>query len=185
MSQRTGKKSAGKAGQSGSALLRQLTENPAIAGLKQRWQALAGREQALLATIGTLLVLALLWWWLLQPAISNWQQARAAKAQWQTNMQRVQAAGKQAAALRDMKSMSSEAVKNAISDSLKLLAGTAQVSWQANTARINLQNTRPDALAQWLSAVRLDALSIPDSSSLTLAEKGWSGTIVLRLPSEP
>lgn len=167
-----------------SGLLQRLTGIPAIVQLRHRWQALAGREQLLLTAIAALLVLALLWWLLLQPAIGNWQNARTAKAKWETGMQRVQQAGKQAASLRNMKSISTEEARNAITGSLKLLAGTGQVTWQADTARVTLSNTRPEALAQWLPAVRLNALSLPASSTLTLTEKGWSGTVVLRLPAE-
>lgn len=164
--------------------LRRLMNSPTITKLGQRWQALAGREQILLATIGVLLVLALLWWLLLQPAIKNWQQAYAGQAKWESNMQRIRTAGKQAATLRGMKSMTGEEAKKAVTDSLKLLAGTGQLAWQADTVRVTLTNTQPEALAQWLSAVRLNALSLPSSSSLTLSKQGWSGTVVLRLPTE-
>lgn len=173
--------SQSQSSESGNGLLSRF---PLLKHWQQRWQALAGREQALLAIVAALAVVSVLWWLLLKPAIANWKNAQQGQAKWESKMQRIQKVGKKAEALRAMKSLSTDDAKVALTESMEMLNGAGQVVWQAGSARVTLQNAQPKLLAQWLSAARLNALSVPTSSSLTLGEQGWTGTVVLRLPAE-
>jgi general secretion pathway protein M len=65
------------------------------------------------------------------------------------------------------------------------LGGTAQLSVLGDRATVTLRNTPPDALAQWLAQVRINARLIPLPPQLTRepGNPGWSGTVVLSGPS--
>ena len=64
------------------------------------------------------------------------------------------------------------------------LAGTAQLQVQGDRATVTLRGTPPDALAQWLAQVRINARLLPLETQLTRdpATSGWNGTVVLSGP---
>jgi general secretion pathway protein M len=61
---------------------------------------------------------------------------------------------------------------------------TAQLSVLGDRATLTLNNTPPDALAQWLSQVRVNARLMPLEAKLNRATEpaAWSGTLVLGGP---
>lgn len=153
--------------------------------LQARWATLAPREQAMVAGAAGVLVLALLWWIALGPALST---LRSAEAQHQildaqlAQMQRLQAQTKAMQALP--KANTEEAIRQLDVTLKQQLGPSYRYSIVGDRATITLTNAPPAALAQWLSQVRTNARAIPGEAKLTRnASGGWDGTLVLALPA--
>ena len=153
--------------------------------LRAKWAALAPREQALVAAAAALVLLALLWWVALAPALAT---LRSAEGQHRTldaqlaHMKRLQA---QARAMQSQPRQGADEsmrqLEAAIRDQLGL---TARYSIAGDRVSVTLTNTPAPVLAQWLSQVRTNARAIPGEARLTRNPAGgWDGTLVLTLPA--
>ena len=157
----------------------------ALKHLQTRWQNVSRREQRLIMLALSVVVLALLWWVALAPALKVLktapQQHLALDAQLQ-HMQQLQA---QAQALRAQPVLSAAQARSALEDSVKLLGAGAKLGVQAERVTLSLKAVAPDALAQWLASVRLNAHLAPLEAHLTRnSTGGWDGTLVLQLPAQ-
>ena len=62
------------------------------------------------------------------------------------------------------------------------MAATAQLTLVGERATLTLKGASADALAQWLTQVRLNARALPaEAHLLHNAAGGWDGTLVLNL----
>ena len=153
--------------------------------LRARWALLAPREQALAAGAVGLVVLALVWWIALAPAIAT---LRAAEAQHRTldaqllHMKRLQAQAKQMQS--QPRQGHDEAMRQLEAAIRQQLGANARYSIAADRVTITLTNTPAPALANWLSQVRTNARAIPGEAKLTRNPAGgWDGTLALTLPA--
>ena len=152
--------------------------------LKARWATLAPREQAMVAGASALVLLALLWWIALAPALSTLRQAaeqhRALDAQLQ-NMQRLQ---QQAKAMQAQPRQSGDEAMRQLEAAIRQQLGvSARYSIAGDRVTVTLANTPAPALAQWLTQVRSNARALPGEARLTRnASGGWDGSLVLTLP---
>jgi general secretion pathway protein M len=153
--------------------------------LRARWAGLAPREQAMVAAAVGLVVLALLWWVALAPALATLRAAdaqhRALDAQLQ-QMRRLQA---QARAMQGQARQSPEESARQLDATIRQQLGvSARQSISGERITITLTNTPAPALAHWLSQVRTNAHAIPGEARLTRNPAGgWDGTLVLTLPA--
>lgn len=161
------------------------------------WKALAPRERNLLRAAGTVVALALLWWLALAPALTTLRTAPARHAALDAQLQRMH--GLQAEALQLQaapRSAPSDAVASLRSALTQRLGTTAQLSLVGDRATITLKGAPADALAQWLTQARSNALAVPVEARLTrstaVAPVGntpaanlprWDGSLVLALPA--
>jgi general secretion pathway protein M len=153
--------------------------------LRARWQALAPREQALVAAAGVLVALALLWWIALGPALGT---LRSAEEQHRTldaqllHMRRLQA---QARAMQSQPRQGQEESLRQLEAAIRQQLGlSARYAIAGDRVTVTLANTPAAALAQWLAQVRTNARAIPGEARLTRnAAGGWDGTLVLTLPA--
>lgn len=158
------------------------------APLQARWEAMAAREKRLMAGALALLVLALLWWMALAPAL---QTLRSAPAQHQTldaQLQHMRGLQAQAQALQSQPTLRKDDALRALESSLKqLLGATAQLAVVGDRATVTLRGAPADALAQWLVQVRVNARAVPAEARLTrrtsTGAPTWDGTLVLTLPA--
>lgn len=158
------------------------------APLQARWEALAVREKRLVTTATALLVLALLWWVALAPALRT---LRSAPAQHQTldaQLQHMRSLQAQAQALQAQPAMRKDDALRALESSMSQLPGTtAQLAVVGDRATVTLRGAPAEALAQWLIQVRINARAVPAEARLTRrAGAGapiWDGTLVLTLPA--
>ncbi|MBK6005320.1 type II secretion system protein M [Ramlibacter ginsenosidimutans] len=149
------------------------------------WNGLAPRERALVAGATGLVLLALLWWVALGPAIST---LRAADAQHRAldaqvaHMQRLQA---QAKAMQSLPRQNpDEAMRQLEAAVRQQLGANARYSNVGDRVTVTLANVPAGALAQWLAQVRTNARAIPGEAHLTRnAGGGWDGSVVLALPA--
>jgi general secretion pathway protein M len=153
--------------------------------LRARWATLATREQALVGAAVGLVVLALLWWIALAPAIATLRSAdaqhRSLDAQLQ-NMRRLQA---QARAMQSQpKQNPDEAMRQLEAAIHGQLGVSARYTVLGDRVSVTLTNTPAAALAQWLTQVRTNARAITSEAKLTRnAAGGWDGSLVLTLPA--
>ena len=164
----------------------------ALAPLRQRWSALAQREQNLLLIAASVVLLALLWWVTLAPALHSLRTAPARHAAAERELQNMLQMQAQAELLRQQPQGNSADASTQLEQSLKTeLGNSAQLQWLGNRAQISLTQTAAPALARWLAQVR-------DNSHASVAEMKlnrilgeaadgaaitrWSGNLLLELP---
>lgn len=164
----------------------------ALAPLRQRWSALAQREQNLLLIAASVVLLALLWWVALAPALHSLRTAPARHAAAERQLQTMLQMQAQAELLRQQPQGNSADASTQLEQSLKTELGTsAQLQWLGNRAQVSLSNAAAPALARWLAQVR-------DNSHASVAEMKlnrnlgegvdsaavtrWSGNLLLDLP---
>jgi general secretion pathway protein M len=168
--------------------------------LRQRWEALAGREQRLMLGAAVLVAAALLWWIALGPALSSLRLAKDQHTQLDAQLQQMQSLKAQATALAAMPKVSVDDARRTLETSLKqTLAPSAQMTMVGNRATVTLKGASPDALAQWLLQARINARAVPAEVRLVKGASAspapgvtpataagnpvrWDGTVVLTLP---
>lgn len=157
----------------------------ALSVMRARWQQIPRREQRLLLAGFAVVVLALLWGGAVSPALkviqSAPQQHQALDAQLQ-QMQRMQV---QVQALRAQPVVTASLARGALESAMRPLGTAGQMVVQAQRVTVTLNSAAPEALAQWLAAVRQNARMVPLEAHLSRnTAGGWSGTLVLQLPAQ-
>lgn len=164
----------------------------ALAPRRQRWRTLAPREQNLLLLAASVVLLALLWWLALAPAVHSLRTAPARHAAAELELQNMLQMQAQAELLRQQPQGNSADARAQLEQSLKTeLGNSAQLQWLGNRAQVSLTNAAAPALARWLGQVR-------DNSHASVAEMKlnrilgeaadgavvtrWSGNLLLDLP---
>lgn len=173
---------------------------------RARWTGLAPRERQALLLAASTLVLALLWWVLLAPALQTLRLAPAQHAALDQQLQRMQRL--QAEALRLQADLPPPAAAGALpraqpdiprslqeSVSQQLGAG-AQLALQGERAQLTLKSVPAHALAGWLTQTRQNLKVGVIEMRLTVAKPAapaqatqarandpqWDGSLVLSLP---
>lgn len=149
---------------------------------------LAPRERRAVILAVWVLGLGLVWWLAVAPALDTLFQAGARHARLDAQLSQMQRMASAAEALRGQNTTvppSRDEVLRTLEVATNGLGGTGQLSVLGDRATVTLRNTPPDALAQWLAQVRINARLIPLQSQLTRepGSAGWSGTVVLSGPS--
>jgi general secretion pathway protein M len=151
-----------------------------------RWATLALREQRWLLLALTLLLLALLWWLALAPALAVRRGAPAQQLALDAQLQSMQRLQAQAKVLQTQPVVSAEAAQKAIQSALIPLGATARLSQQSDRSVVTFTGVRAEALAQWLANVRQNAHAVPAELHLQRnATLTWDGTLVLNLEARP
>ncbi len=171
----------------------------AASSLRERattsWERLAPRERNLVSAAVTLVVVALVWWVAISPALNILKNAPVRHAALDAQLQ-------------DMLKLQSEALK--LQSEPKIDPSQAQASLQAATratlgesaqlrivgdrATVTLKNVPPDTLARWIAQARINARAVVVESRLIRnagagatagagSPAGWDGTITLGLPA--
>ncbi len=158
--------------------------------LRQRWDALAPRERTAVAAAVTLVVLALVWWVLLGPAVQTLRAAEGQHQQIDAQLQTVRRMQAEALALQSQPRMGYDDALRALETSVKQrLGASGQLSVVGERATVTLKAAPADALARWLTQARVNARALPSEARLTrsagvaaTAPATWDGTLVLTLP---
>ena len=130
----------------------------ALAPLQQRWNALAQREQNLVLLAGSLVLLAIVWWFAVAPALHSLRTAPARQAAAESQLQTMLQMQAQAELLRQQPQGNQADIRNLLEQSVKNeLAASAQLQWLGNRAQVTLTNAPAPALARtgtntWLFA---------------------------------
>lgn len=158
-----------------------------LPALQLRWARLASREKNLLRLATVLVLGALLWQWLLAPALVTLRTADAQAKALDTQLAQLQSMQAQAQALQKQPTLGFDDTLRALTAAAKqTLGAAAQLSVAGERARITLQGVPADALAQWLAQARLNARSVPLEARLTRDAAStaiWSGVLFMSLPA--
>ena len=163
----------------------------AAGSLRAAWQRLQARERRLVALAAAVVVLALLWWLGLAPAVRTLRQAGSQRAALQAQAQQMQQLQQEATALKAMPRMTQqEALRALEAATQQRLGDNARLSVVGDRASVTLKNASATGLAQWLTDARVNARSTPvdarlmrGNASAPGAAVTWNGTLSLRLPS--
>jgi len=151
--------------------------------LAQRWNEASAREQSAMKFSATLVLLALLWWIGLQPALSTIKSTRVqmplVRAQYEQMLQ-LQA---QAGALRAQAQQAVPDAKALLQESVSSLEKNARWTALGERATVTFKEVRPADLARWLEQVRLKAHSRVLEMHISQTTGLWSGAVVLQLPA--
>ena len=156
--------------------------------LGARWSQLKPQEQRGIQLATALVVLLLLWLTSVGPNLQQLRTANAKGLALDAQLQQMQSLQTQAQAIQVQPPLSYDDAAQALKQTtVKLLAGTAQLSISGDRATVTLQNAQPQALAQWLTQVRLNARCVPLEAKLLRATATsptlWNGTFTLSLPA--
>ena len=160
--------------------------NAWIEALQARWQAwwpeLAPREQRMVVIAGTLVLLALVWWVALAPALRTLATAPAAHAELDAQLQQMSALQIQAKALQSQPRANREDALRALETSVRQgLGPNAQIQVAGAGAGegvlVTLRATPADGLAQWLAQARGNARAVPREVHLTRTQGGTQAPV--------
>jgi general secretion pathway protein M len=161
----------------------------ALQPLQARWAGLPERERMLVKVAAGLVLAAGLWQLLLAPAWQTLRQAESQARLLDAQLQHMQALQAQAQSLQSQPALGHEAALRALEQATQqVLGGSARLQVAGERASITLQGASPDALAQWLAQVRLNARAVPVETRLARAPgtggaTTWNGVIVMSLPA--
>ena len=148
------------------------------------------RERALLTSLIALVVVALVWWFAIAPALQTYRASSSAHAKLDETLSHMRAMAQEAKQLKATPRPSGSAVQTWLDASVKKL-GKASVSTQGGRTLIQLTGASPEALAAWLAEARQTAQITPAQANLrrSAAAKGsadilWDGTLTFELPSK-
>ena len=150
------------------------------------WSTLALRERWLAGSAAALVLLALLWWVGLQPALGTLRSADAQHRQLDTQLQSMRRLAAEAERLQALpRSRAVDSLKALDLAVKQYLGAAAQLNVVGERATVTVKGAPPLALAQWLAAARSNARAVPVDARLALnaARTGWDGSIVLALPA--
>lgn len=160
---------------------------PLKAALAQR----SPREQRAVRLALWVLGLGLVWWLLLAPALATLRTAPERHAQLDAQLGQMRQMAATAEALRAQQSTQlpgRDQALRALEQATATLGGTGQLAVLGDRATLTLRAVQPDALAQWLSQVRINARVVPVETQLTRSadpasnQTVWNGNLVLAGP---
>ena len=159
--------------------------------LAARWQAyaqrLAPRERSALQLAAWLLGLLLVWSVAIAPAWRVLQSAPERQARLEPQLNTMRALAAEARALQQAESTQApawpERLRALEASSQRLLKDQAQLAPSGEQVTVTLRDAAPEALAQWLQEVRINARLRPTRMQIerggTAAAVRWRGTLVL------
>jgi len=181
-----------------------------LESLEARWQAwwpeLEPREQRMITIGAVLVVLALLWWVALAPALRTLSSAPTEHARLDAQLQQMTSLQAQAKALQSQPRASRDDAVRALETSVRQSFGpNAQMQPAAagEGMTVAVRAAPADTLAQWLAQARSNARAVPREAHLTRSAQGggapasgaaapkgdeparvrWDGTMVMGLPA--
>lgn len=173
--------------------------------LQARWDALEPRERRLAGWAITLVMLALLWWVALAPALRTLALARGEHARLDAQLQQMSTLAAQAKALQGQPKANRDDALRALESSLRQQLGpNAQLTsgGAGEGVTVMLRGTPADVLAPWLAQARGNARALPREAHLARAQASqqapgaaagnaevpasvrWDGTLVMSLPAK-
>lgn len=150
--------------------------------LAARWQTVSGRERQLVLAALALLLLALVWWVGVAPALATLRSAQTQRQLLDAQLQQMQSLQMQAKTLQAQPRIAFDEARRLLEASVKPLGATAQLMLAGERATVTLKGASADAVAQWLMQVRLNVRAVPSDARLVRSASGaWDGTLTLNL----
>ncbi|MDO8767436.1 MAG: type II secretion system protein GspM [Burkholderiaceae bacterium] len=159
--------------------------------LQSYWRQMKPHEKRLLLAASALVLLALLWWSALAPALKTLRLAPEQHRLLDAQIQAMQRMSTEAKALQNQPKLGLEEAQKALQSSVTQRFGnTAQLSIAGERATLTLKNANPQELALWLTQARVNARALPSevklnrsaTASPSASSSGWDGSLVMNLP---
>lgn len=147
------------------------------------WQARAPRERAMVIVAAAAVVLLVLWWLAIAPALATLRAAPAQLDALDVQLQEMQQLAAEARSLRATPPISTEQALAALKAAQERHGEKMRLVLQGDRATITLANLPAAALREWLQEVRTSARVRPIEATLTRSPQGFSGSLVIVLPS--
>ncbi|WP_427913890.1 type II secretion system protein GspM [Ramlibacter sp. MMS24-I3-19] len=153
--------------------------------MSQSWRGLAPREKLLASGAAVVVLVALVWWVLIGPALAVLRTSESQHRELDAQLAHMRALQQQARALQGQPKQGHDESLHALEDAVRQRLGTtARTTVAGDRVTLTLAGTPPDALATWLAEARTNARALPAEARLTRAASGgWDGTLVLTLPA--
>jgi general secretion pathway protein M len=157
-------------------------------GLQASLARLSPREQRAVSIAAWVVGLGLIWWLAVAPAWTTLRQAPERHKQLDAQLGHMRRLAATADGLRGQNTtqpLGRDAAMRALELATNTaLGGTAQLTAQGDRVTITLRGAPPEALAQWLNQVRVNARLVPVQAELkqTAEPAGWTGQLVLAGP---
>ena len=155
-----------------------------LQGGQSFWAVRTRGERMTLGTGLAVVVLALLWWVGLSPALDTLRNSEAQHRALDAQLQIMRSLAAQAASLQALPRIRADESVRALDASTTQLGATAQLLVAGDRATVTLKNVPADTLALWLAQTRNNARVLPLEARLrpNAARNGWDGSVVLGLP---
>lgn len=153
------------------------------APVRARWRALGVRERRGLVIAAWVVGVFLLWALAIAPA---WRTARAAPTQLDqldAQLQQMQRQASEARELRAIPAIGANQAAVALKAASEGLGGAARLQLGGDRATLTLSGANGSQLRDWLAEARGAARARPIEANLTRGPQGYSGTIVVALPT--
>ena len=152
--------------------------------LRQGWRQLGPRERRLTIAAAVLVLLALLWWLLLSPALQTLRHADAQHRALDAQLQQMLAWREQALRLQAQPRQNRDDAVRLLEGSIRGgLGASSRMTLSGDRVTVTMAAVPPDALTQWLTQARINARAVPAEARLQRNAAGqWDGTLVLNLP---
>ena len=148
-----------------------------------RWRALGPRERRGLSIAAWVVGLFVLWALAIAPA---WRTASAAPQQLDqldAQLQAMQRQANEAHELRAIPSIGNTQAAAALKAASEGLGGAGRLQLSGDRATLTLTNVNGAQLREWLAEARSAARARPLEANLTRSPQGYSGSIVVALPT--
>jgi general secretion pathway protein M len=150
---------------------------------RARWQALGSRERRGISIAVWVLGLFLLWALAIAPA---WRTVRAAPAQLDqldAQLQQMQRQANEARELRAIPALATPQAAAALRAATDELGAAGRLQLSGERATLTLTGANGTQLREWLAQARSAARTRPLEANLTRGPAGYSGSIVVALPT--
>ena len=158
---------------------------PALAGwqapLRARWLAMAPRERQLVAAAAAVVLLALVWLLLLQPAWRTLRETPPRLDQLDTQLQHMQRLAAEGRELRNATPVPIPQAAEALKAATDRLGERARLSVQGERAVLTATGLTGEQLRSWLAEARAGARARPVEAQLNRSPQGYNGTLVVAL----
>ena len=146
---------------------------------RQWWAGLARRERRLITAAVTLVMLALLWWVALAPALRTLQLAPVQIDAAEGQLQQMQKLASEARDLRAVTPVPADQAANVLKAATARLGDKGRLSLQGDRAVLTVAGVSSVALRDWLSEARSGARARPIEANLSRGTSGLTGTVVV------
>ena len=148
------------------------------------WAGLAPREKILAGAAAAVVLLALVWWIAVGPALAVLRNSDEQHRALDSQVAHMRALQQQAQALQSQpKQNHDESLRQLEASVRDRLGTTARMVVSGERVSLTLTSTPPEALASWLTQARVNARALPSEARLTRSATGaWDGTLALTLP---
>lgn len=149
------------------------------------WRQLKMSERRLILAAFWLILVALLWWLAIAPALKTIKEAPAQHRAIDKQLQHMRALGAEAKNLQNQPKLGLDEAQKALQSAVAQRFGNAaQLNLTGERATLTLKNANPQELALWLTQARVNARALPTDVKLNRQGDGWDGTLVLSLPKK-